>query len=755
MSAANTQAAATADATATGATGATGATRRHFLKATGLAAGGLALEFTLPMSSAVAQAQAQTSTPGVAPTGAAPAGEVTAWLLIHPDESVIIRIARAEMGQGTLTGLAQLVAEELECNWANVRFELVKPGANRARARVWRDMGTGGSRGIRGSQDYVRKAGAAARAMLVSAAAQQWAVPVAECTVDSGTIRHAASKRQTTFGAVAAAANKLPIPEDVVLKDPSQWRIAGKPLKRLDTADKLNGSLVYGMDLRLPGMIVALPKACPVHGGTLVSFDKQAVLKMPGVRDVIKVDDATIAVLADRFWQAKRALDALPVVWDKGPNASVSSASIAAMISEGLQGDTPFVGNRQGDAKAQLQGASRVIEADYGTPFQNHAPMEPLSATVQWTAQRCDVWAPTQVAEAALATVADAAGLDITACEVHPMRIGGSFGRRLATDYLAMAVRIAKQRPGVPVKMMWTREEDMLQGRFHPVTQCRLRATLDGQGRIGALHMRIAGQSITSFVNPKAITANGDATVFQGLLADSPEGHFGYEVPHLLIDHAMRNPHVRPGYWRGVNTNQNAIYSECFIDELAHAAGKDPFEFRKLHMAKRPKHLAVLQAVADRAGWSKPAPKGVFRGIAQYMGFGSYTAAVAEVSVKDGQLKVLRIVAATDPGHVVNPQQVEAQVAGSFVYGLGAALFGGNTVKDGAIAETNFDTYGVLRLYDMPAVEVIVMPSGGFWGGVGEPTIAVAAPAVLNAVFAATGKRIRQLPLKDNDLSKA
>lgn len=723
-----------------------GSSRRGFLKLAGLAAGGLALEFSLPL------AQAQGPATGTSPEASV---EVTAWLLIHPDESVVVRIARAEMGQGTLTGLAQLVAEELECDWSRVRFELVKPGANRARNRVWRDMGTGGSRGIRGSHDYVRQAGAAARAMLVQAAAQQWSVSASDCAVDRGTIRHAASKRQTTFGAVAQAANRLPIPESVVLKDPSLWRIAGQPLKRLDTADKLNGSLVYGMDLRLPGMLVALPKACPVHGGKLVSFDKAAVAKMPGVRDVIRVDDATVAVLADRFWQAKRALDALPVVWDHGPNAKVDSAAIAAMVADGLKGDTPFVGNRQGDAKAQLQGAARVIEADYGTPFQNHAPMEPLSATVQWTAQRCDVWAPTQVAESALATVAEAAELPIAACEVHPMRIGGSFGRRLATDYLAMAVRIARQRPGVPVKMMWTREEDMLQGRFHPVTQCRLRATLDGQGRIAAMHMRIAGQSITSYVNPKAMTANGDPTVFQGLLADSPEGHFGYEVPHLLIDHAMRNPHVRPGYWRGVNTNQNAIYSECFIDELAHAAGQDPFEFRKRHMARRPKHLAVLQAVADRAGWGKPAAEGVFRGIAQYMGFGSYTAAVAEVSVKDGQLRVLRIVAATDPGHVVNPQQVEAQVAGSFVYGLSAALFGGCTVKDGAIAETNFDTYGVMRLYDMPAVEVIVMPSGGFWGGVGEPTIAVAAPAVLNAVFAATGKRVRQLPLKDTDLAKA
>jgi len=316
-------------------------------------------------------------------------------------------------------------------------------------------------------------------------------------------------------------------------------------------------------------------------------------------------------------------------------------------------------------------------------------------------------------------------------------------------------VRIARQLPGTPVKMMWTREEDMAQGRFHPVTQCRLRASLDGKGNLDALHMRISGQSITAFVNPAVMTANGDPYIFQGLIPNAPEGNFAYRVPNLLIDHAMHNPHIRPGYWRGVNTNQNAIYSECFIDEVAHAAGKDPYEFRRSHMGGSPKHLAVLEAVAERSGWRKPPPKGVYRGIAQFMGFGSYTAAVAEVSVVNGELRVLRIVAATDPGHVVNPQQVEAQVAGSFAYGLSAALFGECTVKDGRIEQHNFDTYNVLRLGGMPAVEVIVMPSGGFWGGVGEPTIAVAAPAVLNAVFAATGKRVRHLPLKNTDLGTA
>jgi isoquinoline 1-oxidoreductase subunit beta len=467
---------------------------------------------------------------------------------------------------------------------------------------------------------------------------------------------------------------------------------------------------------------------------------------------VLRVDDETVAVVADTFWRAKTALEALPIVWDEGANASVSSDTIAEMLREGLTADTPFIGNRAGDAKGVLAKATRVIEADYSFPYQNHAPMEVLCATVRWTPERCEMWGPTQVAEAALETMASAAGLPAEACEVHTMRIGGSFGRRLFTDYVRMATLIAKQVSGTPVKMMWTREEDMTQGRFHPVTQCRLRATLDDKGNVAAMHMRISGQSIMAYMRPSVMTANGDPVIFQGLMPGGAEMAIGYTLPNLLIDFAMRNPHVRPGPWRGVNLNQNAVYLECFIDELAHAAGQDPLAFRRKLMANHPKHLAVLEAAAKRIGWETKPAEGVHRGIAQIMGFGSYVAAAAEVSVSDGKLKIHRIVAATDPGHVVNPQQVEAQVSGSFVYGLSAMLYGECTVKDGRIEQQNFDTYNVLRLDEMPAVEVITIPSGGFWGGVGEPTIAVAAPAVLNALFAATGKRVRNLPLKNVDL---
>ncbi len=711
--------------------------RRGFLSAGATVAGGFTFGFSFPLPG---RAMARTATP-----------EVNAWVVVRPDDSVLIRIARAEMGQGSLTGLAQLVAEELDCDWDKVRFELVQPAENRRRQRVWRDMSTGGSRAIRGSHDYVRQGGAAARSMLVRAAADGWGVQPADCTVAKGVITHAASGRSTTYGAVAAAAARLSPPAEVRLKDPKDWTIAGKPVKRLDTADKLDGSLVYGMDFQMPGMLVAIPRACPVHGGRLVSFDQAAVAGMRGVSHVLRVDDETVAVVADTFWRAKAALDALPIVWDEGAGADASSETITTMLREGLSAETAFVGNRSGDARAVLAKASRVIEAEYGFPYQNHAPMEVLAATVRWTPERCEVWAPTQVAEAALDAVAGAAGLAADACELHVMRIGGSFGRRLATDYLRQAVLIGRQVPGTPVKMMWTREEDMAQGRFHPVTRCRLRATLDDQGGLQALHMRISGQSINAYTRPQAV-ANGDPAVFQGLVPGGSEGAFGYAVPNLLIDFAMRNPHVRPGYWRGVNLNQNAVYLECFIDEVAHAAGVDPLEFRRRMMAGNPKHLAVLEAAAKGIGWDTKPADGIHRGIAQIMGFGSYVAAAAEVSVTGGRLKIHRIVAATDPGHVVNPQQVEAQVTGSFVYGLSAALYGECTVKGGAIEQQNFDTYNVLRLDEMPKVEVIIMPSGGFWGGVGEPTIAVAAPAVLNAVFAATGRRVRDLPLKNTTL---
>lgn len=717
--------------------------RRSMLKGSAATAGAFSFGFAIPFAG---EAQAQ---------GAVP--EVNAWVVIHPDDRVVIRIARSEMGQGTLTGLAQLVAEELDCDWARVTTEYPTPGQNLARNRVWGNFSTGGSRGVRESHDYVRKGGAAARMMLIQAAADGWKVPVAECSVARGVISHKTSGRSIRYGEVAAAAAKLQAPANVPLKDPRDWTIAGKPLKRLDTADKTTGKKVYGMDFKLPGMLNAAIRDCPVFGGKVKSFDAAKVRDMPGVKHVLPVGDSAVAVVADSWWRAKTALDALPITWDEGEHAKVSSESIAAWLKEGLDAPQAAVGNQNGDVKSAIANAARVIEQDYSYPFQNHACMEVMNATALYTPERCEVWTPTQNGEAALAATAEASGLPLAKCEAYKIDLGGGFGRRGAVhDWVRQVVTIARQIPGTPVKLIWSREEDMLHGRFHPVTQCRLTGALDKDGNLTGLRMRISGQSIVAGIFPQNIQNGRDPVVFQGLNPPGPEASIGYTIPNLLIDHAMRNPHVPPGFWRGVNLNQNAIYLECFIDELAHAAGKDPLDFRRALMKDHPKHLAVLNAAAEKAGWGNKPPEGVHRGICQTMGFGSYVAAVAEVSVgADGKLKIHRIVAATDPGHAVNPAQIERQVEGSFVYGLSAALFGECTVKDGRMVEQNFDSYPVLRMEDMPAVETIIMPSGGFWGGVGEPTIAVAAPAVLNAIFAATGKRVRNLPLKNTDLRKA
>ena len=717
--------------------------RRTFVVSAAAVGGGLMLGMEIPFGPNVVRA-------------ADGSPEVTAWVVIRPDDTVVIRIARSEMGQGTLTGLAQLVAEELECDWSKVTTEYPTPGQSVARKRAWGDMATGGSRGIRESHEYVRQGGAAARTMLIQAAANEWKVPTSECTASNGVITHNPSGRKTTFGKVAEAAAKLEVPKDIKLKDPKDWKIAGKPLKRLDTVDKTTGKMMYGIDVKLPGMLNAAIKDCPVFGGKVKSFDQAKVLGMKGVKKVVPVGDSAVAVIAETWWQAKTALDALPIVWDEGPNAKVSSATIAEFLKEGLNAEQAFVGNKAGDAKAAIAGAAKKVEAIYSYPYQNHACMEPMNATALYTADKCEVWCGTQNGEGAFAAVLAASGLPAAKCDVHKIMLGGGFGRRGRTDYVTQAVLIAKQMPGTPVKLLWSREEDMTHCSYHPITQAKLVGAFDANNNLTGLHVRISGQSILTVVFPSRLINGMDPATFQGM-APSGEAAIGYTIPNLLVDHAMRNPHVPPGFWRGVNINQNAIYLECFMDELAHAAGQDPLEFRRKLMANHPKHLGVLNAVAEKIGWGKPAPQGVFRGLAQHMGYGSYVAAAVEISVEGGnKIKIHRIVGATDPGFAVNPAQIDRQVAGSFVYGLSALFYGECTVKNGAIEQTNFDTYNSMRIAQMPKVESIVMPTGGTpWGGVGEPTICVAAPAVLNAFFAATGKRIRSVPLKNHNITFA
>jgi isoquinoline 1-oxidoreductase beta subunit len=721
--------------------------RRTFLISTAAVGGGLALGLQLPFGPGTAAAAATGGTP-----------EINAWVVIRPDDTVVVRVVRSEMGQGTITGLAQLVAEELECDWSKVTTEYPTPGQSVKRKQVWGSFSTGGSRGIRTSHEYVRKGGAAARMMLVQAAANQWKVPAAECIAANSVITHRPSGRKVTYGKVAAAAAKVapPDPKSITLKDPKDWKIAGKPVKRLDTRDKVTGKRVYGFDLKLPKMVNAAIMECPVFGGKLKGYDDAKVRRMKGVKKVVRVGDTAVAVVADTWWHAKTALDALPVEWDTGENARVSSASIAEVLKAGLSAGQAFVGNKNGDAMTALAGAAKKIEAVYSYPYQNHAPMEPMNATARYTADRCEVWVPTQDGEASFAAVIAASGLPAGKCEVYKINLGGGFGRRGAfQDYVTQAVLIAKQMPGIPVKLLWSREEDMRQGRYHPVMQCKLTGAFDTGNNLTGLHMRLSGQSILASVRPAIVEKNKgmDPLSFQGV-AQSGEHSYGYTIPNLLIDHAMRNPHVPPGFWRGVNINQNAIFMECFMDELAHAAGQDPVAFRRRFMAGHPRNLGVLNAVAAHIGWDKPAPAGIHRGVAQMKAFNSFVAAACEISVEGGnKVKIHRIVAATDPGYAVNPAQIERQIAGSFVYGLSALFMQECTVKDGRIEQENFHEYNSMRIAQMPKVESIVMPTGGtIWGGIGEPTICVAAPAVLNAFFKATGKRIRSVPLKNHGI---
>jgi isoquinoline 1-oxidoreductase subunit beta len=714
--------------------------RRAFIVGSAAASGGLALGFNLPSGFGSAMAQSQ-------------GAEVNAWVFVKPDDTCMIRIARSEMGQGTITGLVQLVAEELECDWTKVKAEQITPGQNLARKRVWGDMSTGGSRGIRGSQDYVRRGGAAARIMLLQAAAEEWTVPVGELTVADGVITHAASGRSLSYGKLAAAAAKLepPDPKAIKLKDPKDWKIAGKPVKRIDTAGKLDGSQIYAIDIQLPNMLCAAIKDCPVFGGKVASYDEAKIASRPGVRKVVKVKDTAVAVVADTWWRAKTALDALPIVWDEGPNASVSSASIAEQLKEGLAATVTNGDRRNGDALKAIESAAKKVEAVYSTPFLAHATMEPMNATVRLSADKAEVWVATQNAEASMAALSEASGVPLAKCEVYRTDLGGGFGRRGGTqDYVHQAVAIAKEFPGVPIKLIWSREEDQAHDFFRPISQCGCAAGLDANGNLVGLHVRVCGQSINATLNPAGIVNGKDRRQLQGFWEEPGDAQLGYTVPNLLIEYVMRNTHVPVGPWRGVNTNQNGVYMECFIDEVARAAGKDPLEFRRSLMGNHPKHLAVLNAAAEKGDWGKPLPPGIHRGIAQFMGYGSYSAAVAEVSVSDrGQLKVHRMVLALDCGHAVNPDQIAAQVEGSVAYGLSATLYGECRVKDGRMVDLNFDSYPIMLLAEMPKVETVIVPSRDFWGGVGEPTICVVAPAVLNAIHAATGKPVRQLPLKN------
>ncbi len=710
--------------------------RRDFLKVSAAVGGGLALEFSFPW---------------LARAAAVRATEVNAWIVIHADDRVVIRIARSEMGQGTFTALAQLVAEELDCGWAKVSAEFASPNEHIRRNRVWGSMSTGGSMGVRSSQDYVRRAGAAARELLVAAAAARWQVPAAECAADKGVVTHKPSGRTLRYGELAAAAAKLAPPREVKLREPKDWKIAGKPLHRLDIPDKVLGKPVFGVDVALPGMLHASIAQCPVFGGSVKNLDAAAAMKLRGVKQVVREKDF-VAVVADSWWRADEALKKLKIDWDEAGHGGIDSAAIAAMLREGLAAaDLPQARNL-GDAPAALAGAAKTVEAEYASPYLNHATLEPQTCTAWFKpGGTLEVWTSTQDGEASLREAAQTAGLPLEKVEVHKMMLGGGFGRRGAPqDFVRQGVLIAKALSGVPVKLMWSREEDMQHGFYRPASIVRMKAGLDAKGNLVAIHTKIACPSILKMLMPHAL--GGNAIDFTAVRFFSD---LCYAVPNQRVEYAMRNGHVPVGFWRAPG-QQNGFYRECFIDELAHAAGRDPVDYRLAMLPAGDKNRLVLEAVAKAAHWGSLLPAGVHRGVAVADGFGSYTAMVAEVSVSaEGALKVHRIVVAIDSGHVVNPDTCAAQAESNVIYGLGSILYQENTVKNGRIAETNFRNFRLPQIAEMPKVETVLVPTGGFWGGHGEPAILPLAPAVCNALFAATGKRIRTLPLKHHDLRKA
>jgi len=610
-------------------------------------------------------------------------------------------------------------------------------------------MGTGGSRAVRGSREYLQQAGASARARLIAAAAQQWGVPASECQAENSMVIHPASGRKVNYGAVAAAAASVKLDAEPAIKKPEQFTLLGKPQKRLDVPLKVNGSATFGIDVRLPDMLYASITTCPVFGGKLKSYNFEAIKSMPGVKAAVEVPNG-IAVVADSFWRAKTALEVMPVEWDLGEHANTSSADFQKMFRAALDKEG-VVANEKGDALAALKGAAKVVEADYEVTYLAHATMEPMNCTAQVTPERVDVWLGTQNPEGALAAAAEVAGVAPENVYVHTCFLGGGFGRRAYGDDVKQAVTIAKAMAGKPVKMIWTREEDMRHDFYRPMAAFRFRAGLDANGVPVAYVNRSVTHSILSGFRPDAVKNGIDSSSVEGL-ANTP-----YAFGQQRIEHLIQNTHVPVGFWRSVGGSQNAFAIESFMDELAHAAGKDPVEFRRLLLKDRPDWLGVLDTMAQKANWGQQLPKGSAQGVAIFESYGSVMGQIAEVSVsKRGEVRVEHVVCSVDCGHVVNPRTIEEQMESGVVYGLTALFYGQITIEKGRVAEGNFDTYQMLRINAMPEVETHFALSGGDkWGGIGEPSVPTILPAVCNAIFKITGKRIRSLPLSNHDLSWA
>ena len=704
--------------------------RRGFLKAGLAGATGLVIGFYIPSAKAFTTTSAEPEA-------------LNAWIHITPEDVVTIVCDKSEMGQGILTSMIMLGADELDCDWSRVRWEfaLAEPiYANPA----FHVQGTAGSASTRSAYEPMRKAGAKARAMLVQAAAQRWGVAPSECSTSNGKVIHAATNRSLTYGSVATDAAKLPQPEDAPLKNPSQFNLIGKPTKRLDTPLKVDGRAQFGIDVRRPGMVYAVVARCPVFGGKVASFDATKAKAVPGVKDVIQISSG-VAVIAGDTWSAMQGRKALEIQWDEGPNASLSTDSIFQSFAEQAAQPCPTA-RKQGNGAAGLANASQKIEAVYQAPYLSHSPMEPMNCTADVHADGAEIWAPTQMQTVGQAIAAKIVGVKPEAVILHTTFLGGGFGRRGTNDYIAEAVQVSKA-VGKPVKLTWSREDDMQHGLYRPLSYCKFTAGLDANGKPSVFTAKVACQSVSKSAFG-SLKDNLDPQSVEGL-AD-----IEYDIPDIQVDYQLTETGIPITFWRSVGHSQNGFFSECFVDELATAAKEDPYEFRRRLLAKAPRRLAVLNLAAEKADWGKPLPEGRYRGIAVQSPFQSYNAQVAEVSVdrKARTYRVHRVVVAMDCGRVVNPSTIVAQMEGSVIWAM-SMLKDEITIDKGRVVQTNFNNYQMARINEAPQIEVHIVSSDEKPTGVGEPGVPCLAPAVCNAIFAATGKRIRRLPIRPEDLT--
>jgi isoquinoline 1-oxidoreductase subunit beta len=701
-------------------------TRRDFLKVSAATGGGLLLGFSLPGLAAVVT---EGTSDGFSPN---------AWIRIDSDGQVTLQVASSEMGQGIMTGIAMILAEELDADWSRVKAEFA-PADPAYFNPLFGRQATGGSTAVRGFWTPLRTAGATARELLLQAAARQWQVEPSECHARNGWVIHDASGNKLSYGALANAAAKLPVPDAVFLKDPEEFVLLGQPLPRLDTPAKVDGSAVFGIDVKLPGLLTATVARCPTLGGNVKAFDDKATLGVAGV-EAVKQITSGVAVIAEHFWAAKQGRDALRIEWDAGPNQGLNSKAISAEFAKAADSEG-VVERSDGNIEDALKRAAKTIEAVYSVPYQAHACMEPMNATADVRADACDVYVPTQGQTGAQDAAMKLTGLPRERVKVHTTYLGGGFGRRGDTDFVVDAVECSKA-VGKPVKVIWTREDDILYDKFRPATYNRLRGGVDGNGRIVAWEHRIAGASIRGQQQRGRVVGASDGSNTEGAK------NIPYGIENLFVSFAMYNPGIPVGYWRSVGSSQNAYVTECFFDELAALAGKDPLQARLELMQGHPRHAGVLKLAAEHAGYGKPLPPGHAHGIAVAESFGSFVAQVAKVSIERSRVRVHRITCAVDCGMVVNPDSIRAQMEGAIAFGLTAALKSEITVQDGHTVQRNFDDFPLLRIDEMPEVDVHILPSKENPGGIGEPGVPPAAPAVANAVFALTGKPVRSLPIR-------